>query len=355
MGELVFPLHITHVTRQWRALAIDTPHLWTTIQITRRSSIDAVRETISRSGTCELDVNFLFLPRREDSPTRRLRELTHIRDAVSLLLPHSSRFRTLCVNANTDAVQLILQLFVLVPLPRLCSLDLVQNDRAPVRHYGPFLVDPLIFSTLRLHRVTIHAGGSTHFSGLHTLVMVETPLHLINQAALDMLSHTTSPAHPPTILNLRQLSITTDLPAFPAHPTFYPSSLVSLALSGFSPSSPALDAQFTQFFNMISGENLRHLELDRILGSAWDAFLNSLQSTATPKYAGLQTLSIKSLQLRNFDFYFARAFPAITALSLVKVDPGPLLDYLRQKEPSVWRDVTISVDGSEIPKDKHVR
>lgn len=136
------------------------------------------------------------------------------------------------------------------------------------------------------------------------------------------------------------------MPTFPLHPSFDSASLVSLKFGNFDSSSPALVPSFVNLFNAISGPNLRYLELDAIVGFAWDAFVQSLQAAVLPKYPGLETLTLRSLDLRNVDADFASAFPTITCLILVAVDPEPLHALLRN-DYSVWPDLTVSIDQAE--------
>ncbi|RDB27334.1 hypothetical protein Hypma_004422 [Hypsizygus marmoreus] len=347
---LPVPVIISHVVRQWRTLAIDTPLLWFNIRITRHTNLDALRETILRSGECKLWVNItLPRPTTKRIPSRRLRESSHICDVLRLLMPHASRWRHLSVVAESHSIEHILQLFAGTKFTRLQSLELVKTDGATVSHCGPLIFDPNIFLTLRLHRVTIHVGHPTQLGGLTTVEISHTSCCMIDQVSLDSLSLFNSLTHPPSMLNLRKLTVAAQNPTFPLHPSFHSSSLVCLKLSAFSSTSPTLHAAFIQFFNASSSPNLKHLELDSMLGSAWDAFIQSLTSTHIPKYPALESLTLRSLQLRDadVDLEFAHAFPAITHLHLFEVDPEPVF-VLLQTNHMVWPALTLTVDGTEI-------
>ncbi|KAK7052285.1 F-box domain-containing protein [Favolaschia claudopus] len=56
------PLLLTQICRQWRQIALDTPGLWSSLQITNEEnqeiSIELVSLWLSRSGTLPLDINF---------------------------------------------------------------------------------------------------------------------------------------------------------------------------------------------------------------------------------------------------------------------------------------------------------
>ncbi|GLB42663.1 hypothetical protein LshimejAT787_1201120 [Lyophyllum shimeji] len=347
VGGLPRHVILSHVTGQWRSLALDMPILWTDIQLTSHSNLDAQRESILRSRDCELDISITLILSSSERRRRvlRLRYSTNITHRLSLITPIASRWRKLSVSGDNATMADIIPLLVPLRFPRLQRLELVNASKRHVPHFGPFHFDPAIFSTLLLHGVTIHTSERTHLGGLEGLDIRQISTCMIDQGSLDSLSDTNTPAHPPTMLHLTRLCIILASPAFPLHPSFDPASLVDLKLGGFHGSSRASIPALIVLFNAVSGPNLQRLELDAVVGFAWSAFVQSLHAAALPKYPGLTTLTLRSLELRDMDADFAAAFPAITRLVLGAVDPGPL-HALRRNNRSVWPrlELVVSID-----------
>jgi hypothetical protein len=342
LGELPSRIAVSHVSKHWRSLTIRSPLLWVTIRVTSHSNLDALREILRRSESCELDISFISAGK--GSPARRRGHFGHLRDAALLLLKHVIHWRSLSVTSPSKSLNIIMQLLNHVPIPKLQRLQLIQSgEKAAVSHCGPLVLNPSVFSTLSLQGVTIHCISPSNLAGVTSIDFSDTASCIIDQANLDTLSGVTFPAHSPSMVRLTSLGINAKNPSIPFHPSFRMSTLVSLKLGGFCGVLPTLVASFVQLFNTLSSTTLCHLELDNLLDSAWDAFLLSLQSTTIPKYPGLKTLTMRSLQLRVVDANFAAAFPAITHLNLFEVDPSPILLLMRDNV-SVWQGLTLSTD-----------
>lgn len=332
---------LSHVSQQWRSLSISSPLLWVAIQVTSQSNLDALREILIRSKECELDIHFF---------SSRKRRSTALREATLILLKHAARWRSLSVSSPRSTLDTVLQLISHIPFPKLQSLQLMQSDiKTAVSHCGPLVLNPMVFSTLKLRGVTLHCLNSSNLAGVTSVDFSATSSCVIDQAILDTLGGVTSPMHPPSMLQLTSLAISTENPLIPLHPTFHMSTLVSLKLGGFCGAFPTLIAPFVQLFNTLSSPSLHHLEIDNILDSAWDAFLQSLQSTIIPKYPGLKTLTMRSLRLRGIDANFAAAFPAITHLSLFEIDPSPI-SLLKSTNTLVWPGLILTSDGNDISR-----
>ncbi|KAI0051021.1 hypothetical protein FA95DRAFT_422678 [Auriscalpium vulgare] len=89
----IFPVLVSHVSREWRAIALGTPTLWTLITMADRRPVPELelsRACIARSQRCSLTVNVDFMGASHD---RRLR-------AICLLMNVSHRVRRL--NARLD-------------------------------------------------------------------------------------------------------------------------------------------------------------------------------------------------------------------------------------------------------------
>ncbi|KAF8060677.1 hypothetical protein FPV67DRAFT_302090 [Lyophyllum atratum] len=344
-GGLAPNFALSHVNGRWRTVALDMPLLWADIQITPCSNVAALRESILRSRNGDLNISIFCLPKSQRTSTHRFRNFTNIRDALLLLTPLASLWHRLSISGDSKLMKDTMPLILALRLHRLRCLELIHTGTSHTPHFGPFTFNPSIFTSLRLHGVTIHVSDRAHFSGLVSLDIGRISCCMIDQASADSLSHVNAPIHPPTMLLLRHLSIQVAIPSYPLHPSFHPASLISLKFGGFRASSLASIPSLVHVFNTISSPNLRHLELDAIVGSAWDAFIQSLQATVIPKYPGLDTLTLRSLELRNMDSNFASAFPALKRLILVTVDPRPLHALLRN-DRSIWPTLTVSIDSS---------
>jgi hypothetical protein len=339
---------VSHVARQWRISAIDTPSLWGNVRVTRALQLSGLREILPRSRGCDLHIIIISNSLVANTPSRRMSHRLHFRDAMIILIAHIQRWCTLSVTAKNDVLRVIMGLVSGVPIYRLQSLELVQSDDGPIYHCGPLSLNSSVFTILRLTRVTIHCVSPTHFTGLTDLEVTQTSCSIIDQELLDTLGNVISPTHPPTMLQLSRLAINAKNPLLPLHLSFHVSSLVSLKLAGLSDVSQTLIAPFTHLFNLFSSATLRHLELQGIVGVSWDGFVDSLTSTHIPKYPGLQSLTLKSLKLRRIDATFPHAFPAITHLHLIDIDSDPNVIAFLQRNFSASTNITIAVDGSEV-------
>jgi hypothetical protein len=80
-----FEILVTHVNSHFRKTALNTHSLWSSIHIWPRNSVNKVAEYVERSGRHKLDVQLDLLHLGYDAKIQQM---------ISLVLPHSFRWRT---------------------------------------------------------------------------------------------------------------------------------------------------------------------------------------------------------------------------------------------------------------------
>lgn len=90
-----FEILVTHVNSHFRKTALNTHSLWSSIHIWPRNSVNKVAEYVERSGRHKLDVQIDLLHPGYDAKIQQM---------ISLVLPHSFRWRTLYYR-SVDEVQ----------------------------------------------------------------------------------------------------------------------------------------------------------------------------------------------------------------------------------------------------------
>ncbi|KAH8077498.1 hypothetical protein BXZ70DRAFT_697448 [Cristinia sonorae] len=118
-------LQVTWVCRYWRAVALSTPTLWSTIQIFQRTQVDTIRASLYRSRQVPLNVYL--------NPY----QLTHCGDAVRYLLPSLTRARFLFINLSPYEIESLLSSGqVPSSAPLLESLRVAAQNVNTARGYG---------------------------------------------------------------------------------------------------------------------------------------------------------------------------------------------------------------------------
>ena len=345
---------LSHVTRQWRESVINAPLLWSNIRVTTSLGLDALRATISRSGECELDVSFLSSPSHL-TRNRRLRDSLHLRESASLLTPHISRWRRLCIVADSRSMQYIMHPIIHVLFTRLqcMELGLIRQGQAPTLRFGPLHFNPHVFTTLHLHQVTIHPIHPSHFSGLRSLQLSQTPSSIIDQVHLT----STVPIIPISsnallMSHVTNLTISTPFPSLPVFLSVNPANLTIIELSNFRCTSPLQYTALINLFSVLITQGLEELLLAGFDDGAWDAFLEFLGRAGSsllvvhgnePMFPNLKRLTLQSLAVRGFGQRFTDAIPEIRYRYLVSA----LLhdDKIKQL---FWPEIRVLVNGSEI-------
>ncbi|KAA1469951.1 hypothetical protein DENSPDRAFT_879340 [Dentipellis sp. KUC8613] len=113
---LNFEVIVSHVCRHWRAVAVKTPGLWTSLRMRKPSHLDRGREFVKRSRYCLLDVMIDFVARKDHIPGRTLC-FDHFHEAFDIAEGHAMRWRSF--------------------LLRLCDLDCKAGARARLHGCAP--------------------------------------------------------------------------------------------------------------------------------------------------------------------------------------------------------------------------
>lgn len=95
IDDMPFEILLTHVNSHFRKTALNTHSLWSSIHIWPRNSANRVAEYVERSGRHKLDVQIDLLHPGYDAKIQQM---------ISLVLPHSFRWRTLYYR-SVDEVQ----------------------------------------------------------------------------------------------------------------------------------------------------------------------------------------------------------------------------------------------------------
>lgn len=358
---------LSHVTQQWRALAINAPLLWANILVTTSLCPDALRVIISRSAYCELDITFLSSPPFVGySQRRRLKESLHLRDSASLLIPYTTRWRRLRIVADANSMRYIMNPVTNISLPRLRLLELklvpttTHNHAPDISHFGPFRFNPHVFTTLNLHQVAIYPAHPCHFSGLNSLQITQTCIidqfYVASNCMIPISTDT------PCMSHLAHLTISSPFPSLPSAISFTPRNLSTVTLCHFRCTTHVQSTTLMKLFSVLVTPCLEELVLEDIDGGAWDVFLDFLgagQSIVNlipvmrkngTEYPALKRLTLKSLGLNGIDKRFATALPNIEYLALVDLDPTPVMALFQHDiiDRFLWRQLKILINEVEI-------
>jgi hypothetical protein len=220
------PIAISHVSRQWRKLALDEPLLWTKIGAYIRArhtspegsgghpTLERVSAFIERSGTLGLSIHASAEP--FDPASREVAQRIH-EDLVAILEPTCSRWKTLYVSVSSDSP---LMRLLQIPGARAPALESVSIDFEPIDFHrleslapGEALidkpkVDPIInvWSTPSLVVLSLKAMGQSlvdanvalpvNWSTLSYLsLQSSTKAHLTQHQVVPILAACTSLIH----------------------------------------------------------------------------------------------------------------------------------------------------------------
>ncbi|PPQ84586.1 hypothetical protein CVT25_015789 [Psilocybe cyanescens] len=120
--KVSFELSASHTCPFFRAVALGTPGLWTSLQINGSCSLEWVSECIGRSGSCWLDI---IVEIGEHFPL----DVDDLNVMMNLIVPHSRRWRSLSLSSPYEpAHNSIVALLGSSPAPGLRYLSLNVND-----------------------------------------------------------------------------------------------------------------------------------------------------------------------------------------------------------------------------------
>jgi F-box-like len=137
--DLPFEILVSHVSRRWRAVALQTPGLWSYICLSPyRSTIDLLDIYIERSRGFLLDINFRMNPmfhlHEEISQTFSANFLQQL----AILIPHAVRWRQLSVSLHSQiAEDLSVLADVCAPALQSLSLEVLGHTASIATHSFP--------------------------------------------------------------------------------------------------------------------------------------------------------------------------------------------------------------------------
>ncbi|KAF8070737.1 hypothetical protein FPV67DRAFT_1040719 [Lyophyllum atratum] len=308
-SRYIIPFEVTmsHVCARWRDIALDTPLLWTMIDIYSTDSLDYVSSYLKRSQSCPSHVRFdIWESDRHLDPAAAAAFMP----LVDLVIQHIARWQTLLIftSHKSTTASILLKMADLAP-PLLQRLRIVDDDEL-------ISMDPIeVLST----NPRVFAGGAPSLVALHLNSLYCLP-PLINVTTLYLHTSTYFSSYE---LNTEVLS---DLTM--ACPSLSFLSIHGKLLGPWSgnditmPSVRSLwfrnrdeDTLSAKFLMTVSLPNLESLWLD-----CPHFPVIRMLSTSHPALP-----SLKYLTLHHFDFYpstnFAKVFPTIKALHLSYCNP----------------------------------
>lgn len=331
----------SHVISRWRALALSTPALWSTIDIRSTNSHSTYRqelnqEYIARSGACLLDIYVYIGAGQTTNPI------------MELLVPQINRWRHLYIESKyEDAVLTIIKRLQRLSAPCLKSLQIeldIDNEQQEVLWLGgnhTFSGGVPALSSIELRGINLHQwlpvlGGvksiymadcysatMLRFCDLRKILAAATSLtHLELEGMVNCFSDDDV-----TVIEMPYLVSLIVLPPDYINPINY----------------------MRNIFTTISAPSLQILCLRKVYGLQFHTFLEIFQSVS--RYPVLQTLRLESVTgLEYLAPSFALSSPTITHLSLKFTDSEPILKLLLSNahDPLWPRLKTLSVGPVDL-------
>jgi hypothetical protein len=174
---LPFQVHLSHVCRHWRQIAISTPQLWSSITLFSTKSQPCVEEWLARSGSVPLDVRLdLF-----DADYRGEVTAHWLQNHLAHIVLNVHRFQNLFLFTRLEVnVYHVLQLLHQVEAPLLKRLSVLVGRHQQLRELTPFSTANGDFNL----RTSLNGGlPNLNFAELQPLrcippIMNVTTLHL---------------------------------------------------------------------------------------------------------------------------------------------------------------------------------
>ncbi|KAF8911497.1 hypothetical protein CPB84DRAFT_921431 [Gymnopilus junonius] len=334
--QVPFEVTLSHVSEFWRDVALNTPNLWTKINIYSPRSSGLITEYLRRSGQrllLDIDIDTYTF---EKSTATMLKKQISLAEALSKeLAPQVSRIRNLsffCYFKITPTV-------VLSGFPQSSALCL---QRFVVKYDSP--THPASSNVPQAGRVPIFENGSPHLSFLETDLPDVLPstsslrnlttlcLHSLDESSQHTYASFVEVLTAPHSLLYLSVQGTIKLNSWPMHqggPTFELSKLKALRL---------LDDGLMAAKMLLSmcAPDMESLWLD-FRTREFTSFFDSPQMTMAvglSKFRALKYLTIPNDNFRALES-FAKAFPTITHLHL----PHPVFwqaDQLQKALKTHW-------------------
>ena len=303
-GGIPLRFAVSEVSRRWRTIALETPHLWTYIHITPNMPTELIVNYLRRSGSLGLDIriNFWCIP-------ENLIDLSRV---LSPVIPQAWRWNHLAVIASSrKAIQLALSEFGPIAAPRLQSIHIAQ----------PTFSQPVF----DFEKETIFRSGAPALTALRVQGMIMNhdiyPLATITSLCLqdscdngpsmglwDLLTILTN------MPKLRHLSLfgSTFAGQIPIFPPVVLASLLSLDI-GQPPSWVVLRA--------ISAPLLQSLVVRKVNRRGFNSFVPPNRD----EYSNVRSLTFVSCSSSYVQI--CHYFRNITHLAVLYTDPKPILNH----------------------------
>ncbi|TFK33145.1 hypothetical protein BDQ12DRAFT_691561 [Crucibulum laeve] len=347
---LAAPMMLSHVSHFWREVVIDSlPTHWCTLNIRHVRHPEVLLDILGRSKNRTPDVN-VYMPQTDPEPYP---EDPNFIAVFSGIAAHASRVRRLSIVARNPTIHRIMRYIDRAPFSALENLELVQDGPDPTRFhfYGCFVVNPEVFSALRLVHTAAHFEDASNLGGVRTLDLDHSSGALLDQRAIRSIGYPNTPLTP-CMTKLTQLTIIATrllkLPT-PFVPSFTSSDLRSLKLADVpATSTPDVRDEVIKLFSYTYTPDLQELSLERVHVSAFLLFMQMLDPK-NPRFPAVTSLTLAEVHLDYINTMFMRAFPALKALSLIKIDPTPITRLL--PDPLLWPVLSrITVDGCDVSR-----
>lgn len=324
-----FPILVSHISREWRALALHSPWLWTDIHITLYRKVDFWSLYLTRSAPSDLYIHLVLGPLRSPQDTPK------VTGPLRLLIPHAARWGRLTISTDREAVlRHIARTLRDVSAPNLTSLELLHTDKP---HWGePRPLQLLGGATprlahLRLRNVTWDWRASWPH-GLHALELDIPPDYEHMAFAYDDLAEMLHAC--PALAHLALAGAPAVLPD-DAEPLELPA-LVSLSLALTETGGYA-----RRLAALLRTPGLEALELaggmEGVMRAvpSWQPWsgANIRPEEWEVKYPRVRTLTLARIggwDSELIGLHFCHAFPALERLRLVGVDVARIFRFLAQ-------------------------
>jgi hypothetical protein len=343
--KIPFEVSTSHVSTHWRNVALDTPHLWTTIDIYSLHSLAWISSYIARSSTLAIDVRFDIWQSDRSSSISTISVLP----LVEIVLPHIERWQSFMLfTYQRRTARIILSRLSKATAPAIQRLRISVDGSDD---FGPPSQDaPDIFfagGTPQLSSADI--DGLWYLPPLSNLTTLE--LHSTSIEALPLTyDHFNAIAQTAPCLAHLAIRGVVDVTHWSMHatPTLVMPSICSLLFSNEN-TLAAL------FLTSVSVPQLQSLWVDYPETALQQGFFDSPLFVTTDPFPSLRYLTLQSYHFSTVQSY-ARVFSRITHLHLVYCNVfhiTPLRDVLINKDSRWWHHLhTIAI---QTTRDQHVK
>lgn len=325
-----YEVMISHVSSHWRDVALDTPQLWTRIDIYSLHSLAWIPSYLARSSTLPIDVRFDIW--QSDRSSSSIPAATTILPLIEATLPHIERWQSLMLfTYQRRTARTILSRMSKATAPTLQRLR-VSVDGSD--DFGPSNNDATVD--------TFFAGGASQLlcaeiDGLWYLPPLGNLTALELHASIEALplSYIDFSIIANTAPHLAHLAIrgVVDVSRWPtpAALALEMPSIRSLLFSNENMFS-------TIFLTSVAVPNLQSLWMDYPNHAIPESFFNSPMFSTANNFPALRYLTLQSYDFYGIEF-LARVFPSVTHLHLAYCNTSHiryLRDALLNKDHRWW-------------------